>query len=109
MDDGREKERESVCCSLQRGNRNPFHFQNVLLYGWGTVFTVFSVLIDGKLMVGGMSQLISGHSVLSFCLIANYAFVGIATSGVMKYLDNIAKTFAATGTGPPTTHPTPRS
>jgi hypothetical protein len=60
------------------------------------MFTIFSVLVDGKLLVGGLSQLIHGHSVLSFALIANYAFVGIATSGVMKYLDNIAKTFAAT-------------
>lgn len=85
------------CEKFLKGNRNPFHFQNLLLYAWGSVFTIFSVLVDGKLMVGGLTQLISGHSVLSFCLIANYAFVGIATSGVMKYLDNIAKTFAATG------------
>ena len=29
------------------------------------------------------------------CLVLNYAFVGIATSAVVKYLDNMTKTFAA--------------
>lgn len=85
------------CEKFLKGNRNPFHFQNFLLYAWGSLFTIFSVIVDGRLMVGGIKMLFSGHSVLSVCLIANYAFVGIATSGVMKYLDNIAKTFAATG------------
>lgn len=85
------------CEKFLKGNPNPFHFQNLLLYGWGTLFTTFSVLVDSRLFVGGIFSLFKGHSVVTSILIANYAFVGIATSGVMKYLDNIAKTFAATG------------
>ena len=76
---------------------NNFHFQNVLLYSWGVLFTTVSVVWDGELFGKGMDVLFRGHTVLTFMLICNYAFVGIATSGVMKYLDNIAKTFAATG------------
>jgi drug/metabolite transporter (DMT)-like permease len=64
------------CEKFLKGNSNPFHFQNCLLYLWGSLFTTFSVLVEGKLIVGGMQQLIRGHSVLSFALIANYAFVG---------------------------------
>jgi len=76
---------------------NNFHFQNVLLYGWGVIFTTCSIFADGELFAKGADALFRGHTALTFMLICNYAFVGIATSGVMKYLDNIAKTFAATG------------
>lgn len=84
-----------LCEKFFKGNANPFHFQNVLLYGWGTLFTVLSILIDGKFIFGGFSQLLSGHTFRSSCLILNYALAGIAASGVMKYLDTMAKTFAA--------------
>ena len=76
---------------------NNFHFQNCMLYGWGVLFTTASVLVDGEVFQRGVARTFRGHSALTFLLICNYAFVGIATSGVMKYLDNIAKTFAATG------------
>ena len=76
---------------------NNFHFQNVLLYSWGVLFTTVSVVWDGELFSKGVEVLFRGHTALTFMLICNYAFVGIATSGVMKFLDNIAKTFAATG------------
>ena len=84
-----------LCEKFFKGNANPFHFQNVLLYGWGTLFTILSILIDGKFIVGGFSLLLSGHTFRSSCLILNYALAGIAASGVMKYLDTMAKTFAA--------------
>lgn len=83
------------CEKFFKGNVNPFHFQNILLYSWGTLFTIMSILIDGKFIVGGLSLLLSGHTLLSSCLILNYALAGIAASGVMKYLDSMAKTFAA--------------
>jgi drug/metabolite transporter (DMT)-like permease len=39
--------------------------------------------------------LTEGYTMVVVCLVLNYAFVGIATSAVVKYLDNMTKTFAA--------------
>ena len=39
--------------------------------------------------------LTEGYSSVVVLLVLNYAFVGIATSAVVKYLDNMTKTFAA--------------
>ena len=41
------------------------------------------------------SHLTAGYDVGVVVLVLNYAFVGIATSAVVKYLDNMTKTFAA--------------
>jgi len=75
---------------------NNFHFQNILLYAWGSLFAIFALLIEGEIFSDGMI-IVRGHTWLTFLLICSYTFGGIATSAVIKYLDSIAKTFAATG------------
>jgi UDP-sugar transporter A1/2/3 len=75
---------------------NSFHFQNLLLYTWGAVFAMCSILIEGEIFTSG-TYIFRGHTCSTFLLICSYAFGGIATSGVLKYLDNIAKTIATSG------------
>jgi len=77
--------------------KNPFYFQNALLYGWGTMITFASLVWDTNFFENGVHhELFRGHTLVSLLLVANSAFGGIATSAVMKYLDVIAKTFATT-------------
>ena len=87
-----------VCVEMfLKTNQNPFYFQNVLLYGWGTIITFASLVWDTNIFENGVHrELFRGHTVISLALVANSAFGGIATSAVMKYLDVIAKTFATT-------------
>ena len=42
-----------------------------------------------------MQALTAGYTPWVVLLVMNYAFAGIATSAVLKYLDNMTKTFAA--------------
>lgn len=87
-----------VCVEMfLKTNQNPFYFQNVLLYGWGTIITFASLVWDTNIFENGVHhELFRGHTFVSLALVANSAFGGIATSAVMKYLDVIAKTFATT-------------
>jgi drug/metabolite transporter (DMT)-like permease len=80
-----------------KNTKNPFYFQNALLYGWGTLITFASLVWDTNFFENGVHhELFRGHTLVSLLLVANSAFGGIATSAVMKYLDVIAKTFATT-------------
>jgi drug/metabolite transporter (DMT)-like permease len=80
-----------------KNTKNPFYFQNALLYGWGTMITFASLVWDTNFFENGVHhELFRGHTLVSLLLVANSAFGGIATSAVMKYLDVIAKTFATT-------------
>ena len=71
------------------------HWQNLQLYFWGALFATISMAIHSFQSGAGIEELWRGHNLLSITLIFNYASVGLATAFVLKYLDNIAKNFAA--------------
>lgn len=67
----------------------------VLLCLWwpSLLFFVALHLLRGCLLL--TQVLTEGYTTVVVFLVLNYAFVGIATSAVVKYLDNMTKTFAA--------------
>eukprot|EP00951_Prasinocladus_malaysianus_P006995 scaffold49976_cov36-Prasinocladus_malaysianus.AAC.1 len=83
------------CEKFLKHTTDSIHYQNLQMYFWGTVLAAISLVASAVQHRHGLSELWSGHNVLSVTLIFNYAFVGLATAFVLKYLDNIAKNFAA--------------
>lgn len=83
---------------LMKGNGDSIHFQNMILYVWGVVFTTLSLFVNSSYRGTPLTvdMLFENHNVFSVTLIFNYAFTGLATAFVIKFLDNMLKTFAAT-------------
>lgn len=81
------------CEKFLKQTKNNLHFQNILLYSWGVLFAVVSILIKNNLSFYAINYLLEGHSLLSFMLIGSYTFSGIAVSAVLKFTDSITKTF----------------
>jgi len=71
------------------------HLQNLLLYLWGVLFAVCSLLTTTPSAFWSPKELLKGYTPITFLIVINYALVGLATSFVLKYLDNIAKALAA--------------
>jgi len=80
---------------LKSSQTTSVHLQNLVLYLWGVLFAVCSLFISSPSVFGNPKEILKGYSSITFCIVVNYALVGLATSFVLKYLDNIAKTFAA--------------
>lgn len=80
---------------FMKANDDSIHFQNMQLYLFGFLFgtsvTVNSLGWDAL----NFRVLTAGYTPTVVLLVINYAFAGIATSAVLKYLDNMTKTFAA--------------
>jgi UDP-galactose transporter len=83
------------CEKFLKHSNDSIHYQNLQLYFWGSLFASGSLLVSSVRERSGLEELWRGQNVLSVTLILNYAFVGLATAFVLKYLDNIAKNFAA--------------
>uniref|UniRef100_A0A061SCW7 Cmp-sialic acid transporter 1-like n=1 Tax=Tetraselmis sp. GSL018 TaxID=582737 RepID=A0A061SCW7_9CHLO len=83
------------CEKFLKHTSDSIHYQNLQLYFWGTLFASTSLVVSGSSSGGGLQELWRGQNLYSVSLIFNYAFVGLATAFVLKYLDNIAKNFAA--------------
>mmetsp|Transcript_49937 Transcript_49937/g.159813 ORF Transcript_49937/g.159813 Transcript_49937/m.159813 type:complete len:225 (+) Transcript_49937:161-835(+) len=83
---------------IMKGNGDSIHFQNMILYVWGVVFTTLSLFVNSSYRGTPLTvdMLFENHNVFSVTLIFNYAFTGLATAFVIKFLDNMLKTFAAT-------------
>mmetsp|Transcript_20693 Transcript_20693/g.39327 ORF Transcript_20693/g.39327 Transcript_20693/m.39327 type:complete len:334 (-) Transcript_20693:458-1459(-) len=80
---------------FMKGNDDSIHFQNCQLYSFGLLFGVGAVINHFRADALKFQVLTEGYTTVVVFLVLNYAFVGIATSAVVKYLDNMTKTFAA--------------
>ena len=83
------------CEKFLKHTNDSIHYQNLQLYFWGVLFAAGTLVVSAVQGSTSASELWRGHNALSISLIMNYAFVGLATAFVLKYLDNIAKNFAA--------------
>eukprot|EP00873_Tetraselmis_striata_P012585 jgi/Tetstr1/432849/TSEL_022198.t1 len=83
------------CEKFLKHSNDSIHFQNLQLYFWGSAFATLSLLASAARSGAGLEMLWAGQNAFSVALIINYASVGLATAFVLKYLDNIAKNFAA--------------
>jgi len=69
------------------------HFQNFTMYTVGVV-TNFGFYIYGNQetpLSENFTSILRGYNFFTWCLIGNYAFMGLLTSFIMKFLDNIHK------------------
>ncbi|EFN59537.1 hypothetical protein CHLNCDRAFT_19140 [Chlorella variabilis] len=75
-------------------NNDTLYWQNILLYGFGSVFN-FANLAHSKASSGTGWNILSGYSFVTWLVVANLAFSGLLVSWVMKFADSIVKVFAA--------------
>uniref|UniRef100_A0A7S0RXU2 CMP-sialic acid transporter n=1 Tax=Pyramimonas obovata TaxID=1411642 RepID=A0A7S0RXU2_9CHLO len=80
---------------FMKGNDDSIHFQNCQLYFFGLLFGMGATVNHFGWEALDVRLLTEGYDTAVVLLVMNYAFVGIATSAVVKYLDNMTKTFAA--------------
>jgi len=80
---------------FMKGNDDSIHFQNCQLYFFGVLFGMGATVNHLGWDALNFRELTYGYDMTVITLVLNYAFVGIATSVVVKYLDNMTKTFAA--------------
>ena len=80
---------------LKSSSGGSIHWQNVQLYTFGCVFSFIKMALD----VGPAwkSLLFSGFNTFTWLSIANMASLGLATSAVLKYADNMLRSFASVG------------
>lgn len=83
------------CEKFLKQTTDSIHYQNLQLYFWGTLFASLTLFFSSMQTGTGVEELWRGQNLHSVLLMLNYAFVGLATAFVLKYLDNIAKNFAA--------------
>eukprot|EP00238_Polyblepharides_amylifera_P014601 CAMPEP_0196600278 /NCGR_PEP_ID=MMETSP1081-20130531/95304_1 /TAXON_ID=36882 /ORGANISM="Pyramimonas amylifera, Strain CCMP720" /LENGTH=227 /DNA_ID=CAMNT_0041926107 /DNA_START=488 /DNA_END=1171 /DNA_ORIENTATION=+ len=80
---------------FMKSNDNSIHFQNLQLYSFGFFFGVGACVHHFESDFFSLELLTKGWSWSVLALTLNYAFAGIATSAVLKYLDNMTKTFSS--------------
>jgi UDP-sugar transporter A1/2/3 len=80
---------------LLKDNPASIHFQNVLLYSWGIIMNLLGVLHDKKAI--SEEGFFHGWNFWTVVLVTNNALVGLAISAILKYADNIARVYAASG------------
>eukprot|EP00933_Yihiella_yeosuensis_P083118 TRINITY_DN97241_c0_g1_i1.p1 TRINITY_DN97241_c0_g1~~TRINITY_DN97241_c0_g1_i1.p1 ORF type:complete len:326 (+),score=30.53 TRINITY_DN97241_c0_g1_i1:182-1159(+) len=79
---------------LKEKDKRLFHWQNILLYTWGVVFNMLTmVFTDGGVKVDDFFR---GYSIWTGALILNNALNGLAISAILKYADNIARVYSST-------------
>lgn len=79
---------------LLKHRSSPLHLQNMQMYAWGIGFNLaYMLVVDGKLIL--QHGLLAGYNVFTVLVILAQAINGLAISFVLKYVDNIARVFAA--------------
>lgn len=68
------------------------HWQNTQLYAFGVLFTSMKLVHDMR--SASILDMFVGFNTYSWCLTVNMALLGIVTSVVLKYADNILRSFA---------------
>eukprot|EP00929_Paragymnodinium_shiwhaense_P083480 TRINITY_DN44513_c0_g1_i1.p1 TRINITY_DN44513_c0_g1~~TRINITY_DN44513_c0_g1_i1.p1 ORF type:complete len:338 (-),score=59.48 TRINITY_DN44513_c0_g1_i1:4-1017(-) len=81
------------------GMNESIHFQNIAMYTFGIMLNFLFYMSDRRRQVlAGVEASwlpMHGYNFWTWCLLANYAFMGLLTSFIMKYLDNIQKLLMA--------------
>jgi len=83
---------------LMKKNNDALYWQNVQLYGFGTLFNAFRLTFDdisasyekGFWMTSGLH----GWNWVTWSIAVNFAFSGLFVSWIMKYADTIVKVYA---------------
>ncbi|KDD75163.1 nucleotide-sugar transporter [Helicosporidium sp. ATCC 50920] len=81
---------------VMKSNQDSLYWQNMQLYGFGVLFNGGAMIFKG----GGLSlllrpaALLRGYDGVTWLVVANLAFSGLAVSWVMKYADSIVKVYA---------------
>ncbi|KAL4853620.1 CMP-sialic acid transporter 1 [Chlorella vulgaris] len=74
-------------------NNDTLYWQNMLLYGFGSVFNLAN-LAHSKMGAGSGWNVLQGYSLVTWLVVANLAFSGLLVSWVMKFADSIVKVYA---------------
>ena len=80
----------------RNGQVHSIHLQNSLLYAWGVCFNCIGLLI---LYHNELTEraFFKGYTPLTWTLVLNNAFSGLAISAVLKFANNIVRIFAHAG------------
>lgn len=77
---------------LKTGKHGSMHWQNTQLYFFGCVFTFVNMAWHTEQSLLG--SIFAGFNMFTWLSILNMAFLGLITSAVLKYADNILRAFA---------------
>jgi UDP-sugar transporter A1/2/3 len=80
---------------LKQGSLGSMHWQNIQLYVFGCVFSYLKMELDLNNRPTSMSAMFAGYNIYTWLSIVNMAFLGIVTSAVLKYADNVLRAFAS--------------
>jgi len=83
---------------LMKKNNDSLYFQNLQLYGFGTIFNALRLCFDdasagyenGSWLTSGLA----GWNWITWTIAINFAFSGLFVSWIMKYADTIVKVYA---------------
>lgn len=82
---------------ILKKNNDTLYWQNMQLYGFGILFNGIGLLLknteDGQFAFNPV-VIFSGYSLVTWLVVANLAFSGLAVSWVMKNADSIVKVYA---------------
>jgi len=83
---------------LMKKNNDNLYWQNVQLYGFGTLFNAFRLTYDD--VTSGFSNgmwitnAFDGYNWVTVLIVLNFAFAGMSVSWIMKFADTIVKVYA---------------
>jgi len=84
---------------LMKKNNDSLYFQNMQLYGFGTLFNAIRLFYDDA--TGGgyengswLNNGLHGWNWVTWAIAVNFAFSGLFVSWIMKYADTIVKVYA---------------
>mmetsp|Transcript_108630 Transcript_108630/g.338712 ORF Transcript_108630/g.338712 Transcript_108630/m.338712 type:complete len:204 (+) Transcript_108630:502-1113(+) len=78
---------------LKDKQKDSIHWQNILLYSWGVVFNLATVVVRGDMV--SRRSFFAGYNVWTCAVVLNNALNGLAISAILKYADNIARVYAS--------------
>eukprot|EP00192_Tetraselmis_astigmatica_P013446 CAMPEP_0117657502 /NCGR_PEP_ID=MMETSP0804-20121206/5365_1 /TAXON_ID=1074897 /ORGANISM="Tetraselmis astigmatica, Strain CCMP880" /LENGTH=320 /DNA_ID=CAMNT_0005463961 /DNA_START=303 /DNA_END=1265 /DNA_ORIENTATION=+ len=83
---------------LMKKNNDNLYWQNVQLYGFGTVFNALRLTYDdiasGFQNGSWLTNALSGYNWVTVLIVLNFAFAGMSVSWIMKFADTIVKVYA---------------
>uniref|UniRef100_A0A061SGM7 Solute carrier family 35 (UDP-sugar transporter), member A1/2/3 n=1 Tax=Tetraselmis sp. GSL018 TaxID=582737 RepID=A0A061SGM7_9CHLO len=83
---------------LMKKNNDNLYWQNVQLYGFGTLFNAVRLTFDdvaaGFANGPWVTNAFNGYNWVTFMIVLNFAFAGMSVSWIMKFADTIVKVYA---------------
>jgi UDP-sugar transporter A1/2/3 len=83
---------------LMKKNNDSLYWQNVQLYGFGTLFNALRLTYDdiqsGFANGSWVTNAFDGYNWVTVLIVLNFAFAGMSVSWIMKFADTIVKVYA---------------